>query len=75
MRVYTPALIAAEKLRAICQQMDEYPRKGPKTPRARDFYDIHAISAEASISMTAPINLELLKHSFAAKEVDPTSSN
>jgi len=32
-------MIAAEKLRAICQQIPEY-QYGTKTPRARDFYDI-----------------------------------
>ena len=38
--VYTPAMIAAEKLRAICQQMPEYARRAHPAPRARDFYDI-----------------------------------
>jgi Nucleotidyl transferase AbiEii toxin, Type IV TA system len=34
---YSPAMIAAEKLRAICQQMAEYGERGKKTARARDF--------------------------------------
>jgi hypothetical protein len=70
-RVYAPALIAAEKLRAICQQMQEYEHKGPKTPRARDFYDIHAVSTEASIDMTADDNVALVRRSFEAKRVAP----
>jgi predicted nucleotidyltransferase component of viral defense system len=70
-KVYAPALIAAEKLRAVCQQMDEYPYKRPKTPRARDFYDIHSICSEASISMTADGNIELVRRCFLAKRVAP----
>ena len=43
--VYTPEMIYAEKLRAICQQMPEYsPMRHPGSPRARDFYDIHLLS-------------------------------
>jgi predicted nucleotidyltransferase component of viral defense system len=43
--VYTPEMIAAEKLRALCQQMPEYaPRRHPGAPRARDFYDIHLLA-------------------------------
>jgi hypothetical protein len=39
--VYTPEMISAEKLRAICQQMPEYsPMRHPGSPRARDFYDL-----------------------------------
>ncbi|MEZ6141245.1 MAG: nucleotidyl transferase AbiEii/AbiGii toxin family protein [Zavarzinella sp.] len=43
--VYTPAMIVCEKLRAICQQIDEY-RKivfKHKAKRARDFLDIFQI--------------------------------
>ena len=35
--VYSPSMIAIEKLRAICQQMPEYPLRGYRTARARDF--------------------------------------
>lgn len=59
--VYTPAMLAIEKLRAICQQMPEYElRRNPK-PRARDFYDIHAIVTAEKISITTPENIELLR--------------
>jgi Nucleotidyl transferase AbiEii toxin, Type IV TA system len=39
--VYTPEMIAIEKLRAICQQMPEYVLRKHSVPRARDFYDIY----------------------------------
>jgi hypothetical protein len=55
---YSPAMIAVEKLRAICQQMPEYSERGKKTARARDFYDIHEIS-EAACS--APQNSRHMK--------------
>lgn len=38
--VYTPEMLVIEKLRALCQQMPEYPHRGHPAPRARDFYDI-----------------------------------
>src|SRR5208283_2597652 len=37
--VYTPEMMVIEKIRAICQQMHEYPY-GTKSARARDFFDI-----------------------------------
>lgn len=41
--VYSPLMIVNEKLRAICQQMDEYTISKTKKQRARDFFDIHLI--------------------------------
>ncbi len=42
-RVYTPEMLAVEKLRALCQQLPSYPERAHKTARARDFYDhIHS---------------------------------
>jgi predicted nucleotidyltransferase component of viral defense system len=38
--VYSPAMLAIEKIRAVCQQMDEYHLCSQKTARARDFYDV-----------------------------------
>lgn len=67
--VYTPSMIAIEKLRAICQQMDEYPYRGRKTARARDFYDIHSILRSGTVDLNAAENRELLAAIFAAKEV------
>src|ERR1022692_3426816 len=52
--VYTPEMMVAEKLRAICQQMPEYStiRKHP-TPRARDFLDIYALVDHFGMDMTS----------------------
>lgn len=66
LQVYTPAMIAAEKLRAICQQMPEYAQRVNPAPRPRDFYDIHAIIAAG---VRLPEHLELVRHMFDAKEV------
>lgn len=69
--VYTPAMIAIEKLRAICQQMPEYPLRGYATPRARDFFDIHSTINGGKVNLGSNENLELARHIFAAKVVDP----
>ena len=66
LQVYTPAMIAAEKLRAICQQMPEYTQRLNPAPRPRDFYDIHAIVATG---VRLPEHAELIRHMFDAKEV------
>ena len=68
--VYTPAMIAVEKLRAICQQMPEYTLNRTPTARARDFYDIYAICLESSVDLTSKANVELVSGSFAAKAVE-----
>lgn len=67
--VYSPTMIAIEKLRAICQQMPEYLLQRRPSARARDFYDIHLIAAITGMSLSSPENLELIRHIFAAKEV------
>lgn len=43
--VYTPLMVVYEKLRAICQQMDEYVKMvgTHKRGRAKDFFDIYTI--------------------------------
>lgn len=69
---YTLPMQAIEKMRAICQQMDEYPLRGYSTPRARDFYDIYSIITAGNIDITTQENVELFHNIFAAKEV-PTS--
>lgn len=65
-RVYTPAMIAAEKLRALCQQMEG--QRNKPTSRARDFYDIHAL-----VTGRERVELgqqgELVRAMFAAKSV------
>jgi hypothetical protein len=70
--VYTPTMIAIEKLRAICQQMPEYPPRRYSTPRARDFYDIYSIVTGAGVNLGSDENVELIRNIFAAKDVDLT---
>jgi hypothetical protein len=67
--VYTPAMLVLEKMRALCQQMPEYPLVRWKRPRARDFYDIHAIVTESVLNLGTSENLELARNIFAVKEV------
>jgi predicted nucleotidyltransferase component of viral defense system len=67
--VYTPEMIVVEKLRAICQQMPEYPHKGHPRPRARDFYDIYSAVTRVGIDLTSAQNRELLAEIFEAKQV------
>lgn len=66
-RVYTPSMIAAEKLRAICQQMPEYPQRRNPAPRPRDYYDIHAIATHARVQLVD--ELDLVRNMFGAKDV------
>lgn len=67
--VYPLELIAAEKLRAICQQMPGYLPVRNKRARARDFYDIHTIVTSAVLDMSTTEFRELVRGVFAAKEV------
>ncbi len=70
--VYTPQMIAFEKLRAICQQTEEYCSsigKSHRQARARDFFDIHTVVEHFRFDVVAPTNLELLSAIFAAKQV------
>jgi hypothetical protein len=62
-------MIAAEKLRAICQQMPGYPFGRIKKPRARDFYDIYQIVKENGIDLSTADNLSTLAAIFEAKQV------
>ena len=70
--VYTPEMIVIEKLRAICQQMEEYTEsigKSHRTARARDFFDIYTAIEHFKIDLTSPLNLQLLRAIFACKHV------
>lgn len=70
--VYTPALLAIEKLRAICQQMEAYRtamRSPGRTPRPRDFVDIHALDVSLNARPRADLHRELIQQVFAAKRV------
>jgi predicted nucleotidyltransferase component of viral defense system len=68
--VYTPAMIAIEKLRAICQQMPEYTPRAAKVARARDFYDISLLVEQGGVDFGSAEVAELIVPVFAAKEVD-----
>ncbi|HTZ95843.1 MAG TPA: nucleotidyl transferase AbiEii/AbiGii toxin family protein [Terriglobales bacterium] len=67
--VYTPEMLSLEKLRAICQQMDEYPMQRNRTPRARDFYDIYVVLNEGKVDWASQDCLALAQNIFAAKAV------
>jgi predicted nucleotidyltransferase component of viral defense system len=67
--VYSPGMIAIEKLRAICQQMPEYTLQRRPSARARDFYDIHLIVSRTGMSLNSPESLDIVRQIFAAKEV------
>jgi hypothetical protein len=68
--VYSPVMLAAEKLRAICQQSTHYPHRRHPTPRPRDFFDIHTVATHAGCDIAAPEHRALVNAMFAAKEVD-----
>lgn len=67
--VYTPAMIAAEKLRAICQQMPEYEFVKGKKRRARDFYDLFAIIEQTEVDFSSSEFHQILVKVFEAKKV------
>lgn len=67
--VYSPDMIVAEKLRALCQQMPDYRYRSNKTPRPRDLYDIYACILHAGVNVNTPEFAELLNHVFRAKSV------
>jgi hypothetical protein len=70
--VYTPKMIVFEKLRAICQQMQEYKDiidTIRPAPRARDFFDIYMLLDKFPFDVTDDKNIELLKIVFETKKV------
>lgn len=70
--VYSPQMLVAEKLRAICQQMPEYLYIGQHTkrPRGKDFYDIYLIiENETGIFWESPIFFDIVEKTFNAKGV------
>jgi hypothetical protein len=70
--VYSPQMLVAEKLRAICQQMPEYSEQLRKhaTPRGRDFLDIHTVSTYFSIDFGGKDFGHTVERVFQAKRVD-----
>jgi predicted nucleotidyltransferase component of viral defense system len=70
--VYSPLMIACEKIRAICQQMPDYRRivgSRSSRPRARDFFDIHYLVTESGVDLRTPQAWAVLESVFAAKHV------
>lgn len=75
--IYTPLMIVYEKLRAICQQQNEYKEivKVRTTPRARDFYDIHTVldsdlhGETIKSDLLKEENLKMLQRIFEIKKV------
>lgn len=70
--VYSPEMIALEKLRALCQQIPDYKiiiKYMTEKSRARDFYDIHNILTYFSIDFESKENIELAEEIFSAKKV------
>lgn len=68
--VYSLEMIVIEKLRAICQQMPAYTLTGmTKSPRARDFYDIHEICRLEHVRLGDQSNRTLFAEIFKAKAV------
>lgn len=73
--IYTPQMIAFEKLRAICQQLPAYgeiiPSHSPR-PRARDFYDMHLIMDQHRFDVDTDVAKELIRTIFSVKRVPLT---
>ena len=71
--VYSTAMILAEKLRALCQQMKEYgpivKRERAGSSRARDFIDIYLVATKGGVDITTAENRTLLENVFKAKRV------
>lgn len=70
---YSPIAVIFEKLRAICQQMEEYSQivRTHRRKRAKDFFDICMIMDEwaTAIELEKEENLDILKQIFEIKEV------
>lgn len=71
--VYSPVMVVIEKLRAICQQMEEYRTivRTNRRPRAKDFFDIYTIVErwKTPINLYASESVEMLKEVFKIKRV------
>lgn len=73
--IYTPEMIAFEKVRALCQQIPKYSEIVPnfnRRARARDFYDIYDLCTTFAIDPSENENLDLMLDIFKAKKVPVT---
>lgn len=71
--LYSSLMIIYEKIRASCQQLEEYKLSSDKT-RARDLYDIYSTLTNISNvalreEVTNPNNFHILRRMFELKEV------
>ena len=68
---YAPETFVCEKLRAICQQMQEYVEVMQSNPssRARDFLDLHLVCSRCTVSFTATEFQTVLAGVFSKKQV------
>lgn len=72
LRVYTPAMIVLEKVRATCQQLPDYQKiihSHTSRNRSRDFYDIGILLDEYKIDFNSDENRNTLMEIFKAKHV------
>ena len=71
--VYSPEMIVAEKVRAICQQSPQYgpivKRGRAGAARARDFLDIYVGCETLGVDFTQPHFHEIVKQMFSCKRV------
>ncbi len=74
--VYSPPMVVFEKLRAICQQMEQYRKTVPShhpRPRARDFFDIYTVMEHFHIQISSlPTHSDILTRIFKIKRVPLT---
>lgn len=68
--VYSVDMIAAEKLRAVCQQSPDYPLQRNRTARARDFYDIYVTVTEGGVKFRSVGFQSMVRSMFEAKRVN-----
>lgn len=71
-RVYAPRLLVFEKVRAICQQLEDYAQVVPSfssRARVRDFYDIYTILEHFDIDLDTEESKDILRNVFDAKRV------
>jgi predicted nucleotidyltransferase component of viral defense system len=69
---YSPEMIVAEKLRALCQQTREYSKivqRSKIVGRARDFLDIHLMVTSLGLEMESDEACRVLTSIFEAKRV------
>jgi len=70
--VYTPLMIACEKLRAICQQTSDYReivKSHHPASRARDFFDIHYLTEREKLDWQNDETLAMVRAMFKIKRV------